>query len=710
MADDILRQALADMARQTNATAQTMARLEQILARTGNAADDAADELSDLGGGFGNLTAKISPAAIAFNTVARVVMGYVNTQIRLTKSLVEFRTQVLDTEDTFANMSTAVSKNFEYVADMAGEAGKIIKGLPFGISDFFDTISEPVKETMRVVVAMNDQAMKVLQGVFDGIGNLSSNFGVLTLDMNKFSEQARSAGLTSDQFSRILSENADTLGVALGGNVESANVLGREFNFLLNEGRNTRDMFVAMGMSTDDMANAMSEYAYQQRLSTGRQFTTQGALTNATAEYLKELKGISAITGQNLKDQQAQRRDLLMNAQFQAKLTQMRAAGDTEGAAALQQVVLAAGEFGDTSRKAAIEMAVYGDIRTKESAQFAMMQGGLTDTFRGLIEQSSALGTNETERQLAIRRSLEANEDRIKADRKVTANIAMMAGVTNNDFVQATGQNFIATMEATERIKDSVQTFENTVINLNTPLDGLSKEIADQNARFQEMRTDIEAGGLRVGESTLQIAKAFTELAHEMDKGRQNIVESITEMANSMVGGATLLSTPEGIAKVLGSAAVAQQKGYSPERMALEQEKRDIENRGSWGFVNPFSEDGERYRDINRQLNELKKIEKRTSSAMGGILSGPSTGYRALLHGTEAVVPLPDGKTIPVALDTSKLDASLTAVMDSMAQTSTSQSDKLAGLMEQSVRLNGEILDALKAGNRNGMKMVKAMS
>lgn len=34
--------------------------------------------------------------------------------------------------------------------------------------------------------------------------------------------------------------------------------------------------------------------------------------------------------------------------------------------------------------------------------------------------------------------------------------------------------------------------------------------------------------------------------------------------------------------------------------------------------------------------------------ATGGVLSGPTSGYTAMLHGNEAVVPLPDGKTIPV--------------------------------------------------------------
>ena len=169
-----------------------------------------------------------------------------------------------------------------------------------------------------------------------------------------------------------------------------------------------------------------------------------------------------------------------------------------------------------------------------------------------------------------------------------------------------------------------------------------------------------------------------------MDEGRQTFVQKLTELGNSMGSAATQFSTIEGLAGLLRTTVEQDEK----EKEAKEKEKRKGAAQ-SYGPGNKEYEGG---------------------AANGAILSGPKTGYRALLHGTEAVVPLPDGKTIPVALDTTKLDASLSAVMDSMAQTSTSQSDKLAGLMEQSVRLNGEILDALKAGNRNGMRMVKAMS
>ena len=49
-----------------------------------------------------------------------------------------------------------------------------------------------------------------------------------------------------------------------------------------------------------------------------------------------------------------------------------------------------------------------------------------------------------------------------------------------------------------------------------------------------------------------------------------------------------------------------------------------------------------------RQTVANDPVHFQLSAANGGILSGPASGYAATLHGTEAVVPLPDGRTIPV--------------------------------------------------------------
>lgn len=52
----------------------------------------------------------------------------------------------------------------------------------------------------------------------------------------------------------------------------------------------------------------------------------------------------------------------------------------------------------------------------------------------------------------------------------------------------------------------------------------------------------------------------------------------------------------------------------------------------------------------SQNVNSAESTAPKQSAATGGILTGPKSGYEATLHGTEAVVPLPDGKSIPVQM------------------------------------------------------------
>ena len=50
---------------------------------------------------------------------------------------------------------------------------------------------------------------------------------------------------------------------------------------------------------------------------------------------------------------------------------------------------------------------------------------------------------------------------------------------------------------------------------------------------------------------------------------------------------------------------------------------------------------------------------KEIGKALGGISRGPVSGYSETLHGTEAVVPLADNRSIPVSLDSSSITAAV---------------------------------------------------
>lgn len=79
----------------------------------------------------------------------------------------------------------------------------------------------------------------------------------------------------------------------------------------------------------------------------------------------------------------------------------------------------------------------------------------------------------------------------------------------------------------------------------------------------------------------------------------------------------------------------------------------------------------------------------------GGVFTGPKSGYDAILHGTEAVVPLPDGKTIPVTMEQTTNSMSdntemirvlqeVKASMDSM--TNRADNQRVVAVLEESIR------------------------
>ena len=101
---------------------------------------------------------------------------------------------------------------------------------------------------------------------------------------------------------------------------------------------------------------------------------------------------------------------------------------------------------------------------------------------------------------------------------------------------------------------------------------------------------------------------------------------------------------------------------------------------------------------VSKVINEYAKlssggtgghIHAEVSMASGGIASGPRSGYQAMLHGTEAVVPLPDGKTIPVEMP--GISTNLADQTSLMAQ-QLSKLDELVRVMQNQVSLSNKIL------------------
>lgn len=76
-------------------------------------------------------------------------------------------------------------------------------------------------------------------------------------------------------------------------------------------------------------------------------------------------------------------------------------------------------------------------------------------------------------------------------------------------------------------------------------------------------------------------------------------------------------------------------------------------------------------------------------AALGGVLSGPKSGFSTTLHGIEAVVPLPDGRTIPVSMTgfTNTMDEQTEVLMAQLGKF-----DELISAMRDQVSISQKIL------------------
>lgn len=86
-------------------------------------------------------------------------------------------------------------------------------------------------------------------------------------------------------------------------------------------------------------------------------------------------------------------------------------------------------------------------------------------------------------------------------------------------------------------------------------------------------------------------------------------------------------------------------------------------------------------------------IEGKTGSPgyrYGGVATGPRGGYLSVLHGTEAVVPLPDGRTIPVSMPTDITSGIREQVGLLSAQLS--KMDEMIGAMRAQTAVSNKIL------------------
>lgn len=585
------------------------------------------------------------------------------------------------------------SKGFNSLIPVVNSLGKVMAGLagtiPLvgrGASKFVEGATEASK---FLIGELGKQV-----GTFQEV----SKSGVLAAGgMTEFSKQAFSSRLTLQQFGRIVTDNGRALAAMRGSAFQGADALSDITSVLSDDG----GMFARrLGFSAEEIADITAGFLTQQTRLGRTQGRTTEALTAQTETYIKELDLLSKLTGDNRKELQRRQEATLRETRFSAMIAGLR---EQEGKRILDFVTLVESE---SPRFAAgmKDLLTAGTATTEEGRQLMMLSGGRAREIAQAY-QSGSISITEATQQL--QQAVGPNLDRFRSltavlgdSNELTAGFAQNLAFATRSIeefgkvseVQA--QQMAGADDMTATMVSAQKNIEDFAMNLNKMILELMPITADVTEALTgqlERLSDLASSGLKV-------ATGKSSLTSEIKSHAESVVDSGSPLFHAMAGGGTLRpKTPtivgeQGTEFIYGGQvynqaqavdlynALALQLGNltgndelnkvvsnSP---AVQQKIVSLAERAGYpGDVTSMS-DVERKR-ILAGIDSMFKAQPGMTSAIdrlgyadGGVVSGPKDGYQATLHGTEAVVPLPDGQSIPVEVKSSQESTKNTELLE----------------------------------------------
>lgn len=211
---------------------------------------------------------------------------------------------------------------------------------------------------------------------------------------------------------------------------------------------------------------------------------------------------------------------------------------------------------------------------------------------------------------------------------------------------------------------------------IQNEIDAANNKLNLQNEELEKARKNYNAIE-RIGTTAMQsiengLVSALTSIA----EGTKSVKEAFADMAIMVLQEINRLIIRMMVARILlaafgGGSSTPIDAGMTDYVPNLGFDVANVARDGGMFGANGRSLPGYRYGGIAQM-------------AVGGVISGPNAGYPVMMHGAEAVVPLPDGKAIPVQMkgNQSQNNVVVNVSVDNQGNTTTkteSQSSMEAG-------------------------------
>lgn len=522
----------------------------------------------------------------------------------------------------------------------------------------------------------------------ESFGKLSAGGVAMADGMMGMREAARGSMLTLEDFSNLISRQSEN--IAQSGLGVNAGVK-RMGQALTAGGDSMRYTLMNMGYSIEEQGDLVAETMRAMRQQAGPLTASGPEIALQTQKYAENLRIISAVTGEDAKKKQAQAREIAGQLAFQQKISQL---SETQRA----NVEMAMQNMDAVEQKNFRDMVNFGAIINKQGAVINSASPGYAKAMEQYMDAFNK-GTLDAEEVRRIQASGLQEEKRNDVLRGEIFRAIGQAGAAD---VQGLGKDVADTMGAIiqgmptgQAIKDaeaSVKSQKETTdgftqnmheaqiatkqlaIGLQDLLTGPMEKFAESTEGIlTTMRDALIAMGFDMpgsagGKPTeTSVEAAGRSLTQEQDKLNEMDKRSWYEKARN-IDPSEEVKAQQDIVKEKRKQYYDEQRLSKLKAQALatasaEYNKEYYGGAADWSFrtkqelpeaIKQQAIEGAeakfKWQNETKEGQANAKIEAMTGFARGGISRGPETGYASILHGIEAVVPLPDGKSIPISV------------------------------------------------------------
>lgn len=649
-----------------------------------------------------NLKEQSLGLAKTFGSLSTTLAGSFTRDLQAGADATKLSTGIFSTAiDLGAATLTATASAFEGAGmAMAQSMNPIVAGFGAVTTGLSKLASKATVLASQFAKFALDVVSKEVIKTVESFGKLSAGGVAMADGMMGMREAARGSMLTLEDFSNLVgrqSENIAQSGLGVNAGVK------RMGQALTAGGDSMRFTLMNMGYSIEEQGDLVAETMRAMRQQAGPLTASGPEIAIQTQKYAENLRIISAITGEDAKKKQAEAREAANQLAFQQKLAGMDESQRLG-------IVNAMANMNDAQRKNFMDMVNFGAVINRSGAVMNSSSQGMSEQLSRTMELFNA-GALDAESFRAVQKQTndQIRNDLLTGGTFVGLAQAEAAGLTGfaTDVANAAGKTLqgLPTEQAIKDAEASVKSQKETTdaftqdmhqaqiatkqlaIGLQDLLTGPMTKFAEATEgilgvmrdALSAMGYDVPGGGVGTGGAD----KAQAEVSKEVDK--LNSLDNRNALGRMFDTDREGLSEEfleqEKIVKEKKLQAIAESHLTRLKQDALNQAQTDanIETHGWFGRMTQndveLSEEQKRQAEqkavasFKRQYSnayipgnvveggfaDLTKHVELPEYASGGIARGPASGHAAMLHGIEAVVPMPDGKTIPVSVSTERI-------------------------------------------------------